>query len=171
MSNRAIEIVRQIRAKNRVVGEHATYGGIQRKKSWSLTEDEAAELLIVGYDRDIKALEGYEHTVDDAVALKTACLKYGIAVQESDEISPVNYRHMTRRLVDAVKRGFYEMPDQADQVATIDRLRSQPSYSGVLRAADSLSGTITLQVSAEMFAAASVVTDGAYVVSRYQEDA
>ena len=39
-------------------------------------------------------------------------------------------------------------------------------YSGVLMAADSLSGTITLQVSAEMFAAGSVVTGGVYVVLR-----
>ena len=37
-------------------------------------------------------------------------------------------------------------------------------YSGVLRAADSLSSTITLQVSREMFAAGNVVTGGVYVV-------
>ena len=87
------------------VGGHMTNQRLPGMAPW---------VLACFYDRDIKALEGYEHTVDDAVALKTACLKYGISVQESDEISPVNYRHMTRRLVDAVKRGFYEMPDQAE---------------------------------------------------------
>ncbi len=39
-------------------------------------------------------------------------------------------------------------------------------YSGVLKAADSLAGTITLQVGKKMFAAGNVVTGGVYAVLR-----
>lgn len=42
-------------------------------------------------------------------------------------------------------------------------------YSGVLMAADSPAGTITLKVSAEMFAAGSVVTGKVYVISCVQD--
>ena len=77
-------------------------------KDWVQLKANGRARPVVVLATDYDELAGEEHTVDDAIALKTACLKYGLSVQESDEISPTNYRHMTRRLVDAVKRGFYE---------------------------------------------------------------
>ncbi len=66
----ALELVRQIRARKRIASEYMHYNGhLQRKKTWSLTEEDAAELLLEGYTQGAEALNSRkwdaEHDAQD----------------------------------------------------------------------------------------------------------